>query len=409
MAESILIVDDEESVRRTFHDWLSTSGLGCEIHSVADAESALLHANQHAIDLAILDWNLGTGSDGLSLLEDLVEFHPDIVAIMVTGFAHQATPLDALRMGVRDYLDKNQDLNRETFLAAVRRQLERIIPAKRQRQFTRGLLQFREAVDKVLPLVRASAAMNDPVPLPQAIKSLFQFLLRTTQADSGVLLAHHVDTNGVEIFRAYDHQGEPLPPLLVPFSRSLAASVASMQEASVMNRLASAAAGSIELLPFEAGRRNALAAPMPVGAGTLVVLELFDRANGQDFTEEDRRIVAAAADFGSELIRQALAERQTHRTLFDAVEEALRAGSSIADSLPEIVDSRPEAPPSAAVLDRLKEGLRSSGTSLMDAETSIRLAEAVRVLALRHGPAAVKHCVAMVESLRRLLDEMIGG
>ena len=33
-----------------------------------------------------------------------------IVAILVTGFAHQATPLDALRMGVRDYLDKNQDL-----------------------------------------------------------------------------------------------------------------------------------------------------------------------------------------------------------------------------------------------------------------------------------------------------------
>ena len=43
-----------------------------------------------------------------------------MVAILVTGFAHQATPLDALRMGVRDYLDKNADLNRETFLARCR-------------------------------------------------------------------------------------------------------------------------------------------------------------------------------------------------------------------------------------------------------------------------------------------------
>ena len=90
-----------------------------------------------AIDLAVLDWNLGSGSDGLRLLEDLAEFRPDVVAILVTGFAHQATPLDALRMGVRDYLDKNADLNRETFLAAGARQLERIRPAKRQRELNR--------------------------------------------------------------------------------------------------------------------------------------------------------------------------------------------------------------------------------------------------------------------------------
>src|SRR5688500_14030999 len=164
MTETILIVDDEESVRRTFHDWLATSGIGCEVHSAASAEAALVFANRHPIDLAVLDWNLGTGSDGLRLLEDLVEFHPDLVAILVTGFANIATPLDALRMGVRDYLDKNQDLNRETFLAAVRRQLERILPAKRHRQFTQGLLQFRQAVEQIVPLVQNAATLNDPVP-----------------------------------------------------------------------------------------------------------------------------------------------------------------------------------------------------------------------------------------------------
>src|SRR5437763_12571169 len=133
MPETILVVDDEEPVRKTFLDWLQRSGLNVEVHGVPDAESALLYANSHPVDLAVLDWNLGTGSDGLRLLEDLVEFHPDIVAILVTGYAHQATPLEALRKGVRDYLDKNQDLNRDTFVAAVKRQLDRITPAKRQR------------------------------------------------------------------------------------------------------------------------------------------------------------------------------------------------------------------------------------------------------------------------------------
>src|SRR5947209_5538058 len=152
--DTILIVDDEESVRQTFREWLEHAGLGCRILTAADAEAALVLANHESIDLAILDWNLGAGNDGLQLLEDLYLFNPDVVAIMVTGFAHQATPLDAMRMGVRDYLDKNHDLDRETFLAAVRRQLDRIRPAKRERRLHQSLVAFREAVEKVLPLVQ---------------------------------------------------------------------------------------------------------------------------------------------------------------------------------------------------------------------------------------------------------------
>src|SRR5438105_6661612 len=170
--ETILIVDDEEPVRRTFLEWLEEAKLGCRLLTAGDAEAALIQANQQSADLAILDWNLGAGADGLQLLEDLSLFNPDVVAIMITGFAHQATPLDAMRMGVRDYLDKNQDLDRDTFLAAVRRQLERIRPAKRERRLHRSLVAFREALDKVLPLVQSAAALQDPVPLPEAVRSL---------------------------------------------------------------------------------------------------------------------------------------------------------------------------------------------------------------------------------------------
>src|SRR5215207_6844987 len=121
MTDTVLIVDDEESVRRTFREWLVAAMSEAQVFAVADAESALKVANETAVDLAILDWNLGSGSDGLRLLEDLVEFRPDVVAILVTGFASIATPLQALRMGVRDYLDKNADLNRDVFLKAVTR------------------------------------------------------------------------------------------------------------------------------------------------------------------------------------------------------------------------------------------------------------------------------------------------
>ncbi len=425
LAETILIVEDEEPVRRTFREWLESARLDCQILTASDAESALVQANQHTIDLAILDWNLGAGNDGLRLLEDLTLFHPDVTAIMITGFAHQATPLQAMRMGVRDYLDKNQDLNRTTFLTAVRRQLDRIRPARRVRQLHQELITFRSTVEKVLPLVQAAAALHDPVPLPAAISNLFRFLLRTTGARDGVLLIRSYDAERqpAEIYRAYDTNGQPLNEPLVPFARSLAGSVVSMQKPERMEHLEEATdVGNLELQPFERGRRSLLAAPLNIAPGWQAVLELFDKqasegshASGErGFTESDRQLAAAAADFGTEMLRQALAERQMHRVLFDAIEAALGASDSMAQALDGSMP-RPEDPPPAAVLQRLRQGLARGGSHVpdessnaVDGDVTLRLAESIRVLAVRHGSSAVHHCIRLVESLRQLLDEMIG-
>jgi ActR/RegA family two-component response regulator len=400
MPETILIVDDEEPVRRTFREWLAGSGLNVQVHDVPDAESALKFANQKSVDLAVLDWNLGTGSDGLRLLEDLVEFHPDLVAILVTGFANIATPLDALRMGVRDYLDKNQDLNRETFLAAVRRQLERILPAKRHRQFTQGLLHFRQAVEQIVPLVQNAAVLNDPVPLPEAVRNLFRFLIRSTGAADGVLVGRHAPADEPERFLAFAADGKPLPAPAVPFNRSLAATVLSMNEPCAMTATDVGSLGAVELQAFEKGRQNILAAPLPVAPGIHVVLELFDKPGG--FTADDKKLVDAAADFGTEILRQALAERQTQRVLIDAVEAALKATEQVTLPAPAAGN---DAPLPTAVIDRLKAGLGEAANAVVDAETSLELAEAVRDLAIRHGPAAVRHCVRVVRGVKDLLDE----
>ncbi len=415
--DTVLIVDDEQPVRKTFQEWLEGADLGVRILTAADAEAALVQANQHPIDLAILDWNLGAGNDGLHLLEDLYLFNPNVIAIMITGYAHQATPLDAMRMGVRDYLDKNQDLDRDTFLTAVRRQLDILRPAKRERRLHRGLVAFREAVAKVLPLVQAAAALNDPVPLPEAVRGLFRFLLRTTGARAGVLLARSYDPDRqpAEICRVYDAEGQPLTVDLVPFARSAAGTALSLQQPSAMSRLDQlAASGTLELQPFERGRYSLLAAPLSVASGVQVVLELFDKQDARGeliaggFGEEDHRLIGAAADLGAELLRLALAERQTHQVLFDAVAAALDAGDSLAESLQGAAAERPEEPPPAVVLDRIRAGLNASAGATVDADETLRLVEAIRVLAVRHGPVAVAHCIRLVESLRGLLDSVTG-
>jgi two-component system, NtrC family, nitrogen regulation response regulator NtrX len=162
--------------------------------------------------------------------------------------------------------------------------------------------------------------------------------------------------------------------------------------------------GPIELQPFERNRQNVLAAPIPVGAATHVVVELFDKPGG--FTLEDRKLAAASADFAGELLRQAMAERQTQRMLIDAVGAALKVSEEVAASLPTDADAATPLP--ASVMDRLRAGLDDSAGAIVDSDTSLQLAEAVRELAVRHGPAAVRHCVLLVRNVKDLLDETAG-
>lgn len=404
-AETILIVDDEETVRRTFRDWLTGAGLSTRILTAADAEAALQLANENPIDLAILDWALGAGDDGLQLLQDLYAFHPDVVAIMITGYANQATPLDAMRMGVRDYLDKNQDLSRETFLNAVRKQLDLIRPAKQSRRLHRSLVVFRDAMQKIVPLAQSMSVLQEAVPLPDAIRALTRFLQQMTKARDGVLLVRHYDADRepAETCRVYDAQGQPLETTCVPFSRSLAGSVSGLQQAAVLNDLTQTSGA--ELQPFEKGRRSLLAVPMAVAPGVQVVLELFDPASGK-FSDDDARLVQTAADLGAEMLRQALGHRHMQQVLLDAVGSALQASESMAASLTGSVSPAIESPPPSEVMDHLRRGFAPSDGP--QAEACLRLAEAIRVLAKRHGADAVEHCLRLVESLKTLLDKSAG-
>lgn len=131
-----------------------------------------------------------------------------------------------------------------------------------------------------------------------------------------------------------------------------------------MNDFDPANIDSVELLPFEKNRKSILAVALPVGAGTQVVLELFDKPV---FDAEDRQLVSATAEIGAELLRQALAERQTHRLLFDAVDAALKASENVTRSL----NSDVKESPSDAVLEQLRVGLASNRNAMANGDTGL--------------------------------------
>ena len=140
-----------------------------------------------------------------------------------------------------------------------------------------------------MPLVQSAATLNEPVPLPDAIRSFVRFLMQVTHARAGLLLVRHYDAarQPMETCRVYDADGKALAIETVPFARSVAGSAASLGQPSIMNDLPTMlpspagrgvrGEGTVELQSFEKEHRNLLAVPMSVAAGTQVVIELFDK------------------------------------------------------------------------------------------------------------------------------------
>ncbi len=399
MSETILVVDDEESVRRTFVEWLATLGPEVQVYTAADAATALHLANQTPIDLAILDWNLGSGTNGLQLLEDLAEFQPDITAILVTGFADQATPLDALRLGVRDYFDKTTDLTREAFLATVRRQLARIRPLKRQRELYHSLLDFRSAVEQVLPLVQGVARWQDAVPVPAAVRDLLHLAVRATQASDGFLVVHRGGNESIPpTLWIFDRQHDAPATADVPFRSTLAAAALAQQGPLIVEPPQED--GLVQLLPPEQGRQNLLVVPLRAGEQVAGALELADKPLG-GFTAADREMATLVAEAAAELLRRALAEQDSQRLLLDALGAALQASERLHAQLDG-------GQPAATILQRLQHTLIQEGGLPRDAEMLLPLLEELRRLSQQYGPAVVAYCAQSIAALRRFLEEVLG-
>ena len=106
MSARILIVDDEEIVIRSCQRILSESIYS--VDSAQDGMEALRMADESEYDLIVLDIMM-PGMDGLEVLQQVKERHPDVDVIMVTGLSQVQTAVKAMKLGALDYLPKPFD------------------------------------------------------------------------------------------------------------------------------------------------------------------------------------------------------------------------------------------------------------------------------------------------------------
>ena len=119
MRETLLLVDDEDTVRRVLYLKLSREGYVCE--EANNAEQALHVLETIPIALAILDIKM-PGKSGMELLPEIKEGYPDTAVIMATAVNDVNIAVQCVNLGADDYLCK--PFNLDDVSLAVQRGLD---------------------------------------------------------------------------------------------------------------------------------------------------------------------------------------------------------------------------------------------------------------------------------------------
>ncbi|NQT56397.1 MAG: diguanylate cyclase [Desulfobacteraceae bacterium] len=114
--ELILVVDDEESTREIVT--LMLRNIGFKVHSVGSGNDALDELRKKPYTCLLTDIRMD-GMDGLELIRQSRNDHPDVCAIAMTGYLMEYKYVDVVNAGATDFI--NKPFNIEELEAKVKR------------------------------------------------------------------------------------------------------------------------------------------------------------------------------------------------------------------------------------------------------------------------------------------------
>ena len=105
----VLVVDDEQSIRRTLREILEFEKY--EVDEASDGLECLVKLKRTQYDVVIMDIKMPK-MDGMDALERIQLLAPDTPVVMISGHAQIDTAVDAVKKGAFDFISKPPDLNR---------------------------------------------------------------------------------------------------------------------------------------------------------------------------------------------------------------------------------------------------------------------------------------------------------
>ncbi|MFH2220279.1 MAG: response regulator [Pseudomonadota bacterium] len=168
MKNDILLVDDEEGIRKVLSIYLADGGYA--VTAAESGEEALEIFKEHQPPIVLTDIKM-PGMDGIELLQKIKAENSDTEVIMITGHGDIDLTIKSLQYDAADFITK--PINDEALEVALKRAKERISMRTQLREYTENLERL--VLEKTKQLVQSErlAAVGQTVAgLAHAIKNI---------------------------------------------------------------------------------------------------------------------------------------------------------------------------------------------------------------------------------------------
>ena len=189
---SILIVDDEESVRDSLYNWFMEDGFRVECAENARRALTMLESDQFDIILADIKM---PGMDGLEMLRRIKAIKSDSIVIVMTAFATVDTAVKALKDGAYDYVTKPFDPDDLTHL--IRNATKQISLAEENETLKQKVISLENVED----LIGKSTAMKNVLRQIESVAQTSSSVIVTGESGTGKeLVARAIHANSPRKF-----------------------------------------------------------------------------------------------------------------------------------------------------------------------------------------------------------------
>jgi len=156
---TILIIDDEKSIRKTLGEILSYEGY--KIDEAVDGEEGFRKFKEKAYDVVLCDIKMPK-LDGIEFLDKCREMNADVPVIMISGHGTIDTAVEAVKKGAFDYIAKPPDLNR--LLITIRNALEKTTLVTETRLLKRKINKVEEMIGQSAPIMHIKDTIEKVAP-----------------------------------------------------------------------------------------------------------------------------------------------------------------------------------------------------------------------------------------------------
>ena len=156
---TILIIDDEKSIRKTLTEILTYEGY--KIDEAGDGEEGLKKFKEKTYDLVLCDIKMPK-LDGIEFLEKAKQINADVPIIIISGHGNIETAVEAVKKGAYDYISKPPDLNR--MLITLRNAMDKTTLVAETKVLKRRVSKTQEIVGESAPIKKIKDTIDKIAP-----------------------------------------------------------------------------------------------------------------------------------------------------------------------------------------------------------------------------------------------------